>query len=387
MEDLHVILKVAERCNLACTYCYFFFGGDESYKSHSPIIKEGTIDAVSDFLQQGCEELGIKRVQIYFHGGEPLLMKKGLFDYTCLSLKHKLQNLSDNLQLKIQTNALLVNEEWVKLFDKHNVAVGVSVDGFKEHHDKYRIDHRGRGSYDKTVEKIVYLQDCAKQGKISEVGCLSVVNKEYNGGLVYKHLAHTLGFNGLDFLLPDCNHETFKEDSQDYGRFLCEAFDAWACDNNPAIDVRCLSSVVHLFLGATSGRLDFSPDYNKFAAITISSDGDLSPDDSLLSTCSPFMHTNKTVTNTSLKKYLNEPMFKHLAAASETLPHKCRECCWQNICNGGQAVHRYSHENYFNNHSVMCDGLQMLYARVTQYLLDKSIPYSFIQNRLIQGLN
>ena len=143
----------------------FFFGGDESYKSHSPIIKEETIDAISSFLQRGCEELGIKRVSIYFHGGEPLLMKHHLFEYACLSFKNKLEKILDSLLLSVQTNALLVNKEWVGLFEKYSIRVGVSIDGFKEHHDKFRIDHKGRGSYDKTVEKIKYLQGFEKQGK------------------------------------------------------------------------------------------------------------------------------------------------------------------------------------------------------------------------------
>jgi uncharacterized protein len=365
----------------------FFFGGDESYKSHSPIIKEETIDAISSFLQRGCEELGIKRVSIYFHGGEPLLMKHHLFEYACLSFKNKLEKILDSLLLSVQTNALLVNKEWVGLFEKYSIRVGVSIDGFKEHHDKFRIDHKGRGSYDKTVEKIKYLQGFEKQGRIDKVGCLSVVNKKYNGGLVYKHLVHSLGFNGVDFLLPDYTHETFKEDSRDYGRFLCEVFNAWVQDNNPAIDVRCLTSTVRILLGFDSARLDFLPDYTKFASITISSDGDLSPDDTLMSTCAPFLRTGKTVTNTSLKQYLTDPIFDYQVSASLVLPDKCRECGWQNICRGGQAVHRYSHKNYFNNPSIMCEGLQMLYTRVTQYLVDNSVPYAFIQKRLIEGIN
>ena len=80
-----------------------------------------------------------------------------------------------------------------------------------------------------------------------QVGCLSVVNKDYNGGMVYKHLVHELGFSGVDFLLPDCNHETFKEDARDYGRFLCEVFEAWIADNDPSIDgLWCTNSFLQL---------------------------------------------------------------------------------------------------------------------------------------------
>ena len=36
VQFVEVILKTAERCNLNCSYCYFFHGGDDSYKKHPP---------------------------------------------------------------------------------------------------------------------------------------------------------------------------------------------------------------------------------------------------------------------------------------------------------------------------------------------------------------
>ncbi|HEV2739171.1 MAG TPA: hypothetical protein VGU66_11380, partial [Candidatus Elarobacter sp.] len=39
-DFLSVVLKVAERCNLACPYCYFFFGGDDSYLLHPAFISD-----------------------------------------------------------------------------------------------------------------------------------------------------------------------------------------------------------------------------------------------------------------------------------------------------------------------------------------------------------
>lgn len=88
-----------------------------------------------------------------------------------------------------------------------------------------------------------------------------------------------------------------------------------------------------------------------------------------------------------LKAYLTEPIFQQLAESSKLMPQKCQDCCWMNICKGGQMVHRYSRDNNFNNPSVMCDGLKMFYALVAQYLINNGLPYSFIQARLIEKIN
>jgi uncharacterized protein len=83
MKEIHAILKISERCNLRCTYCYFFFGGDNSYEKHSPIIRKETIEGVIGFLLQGARSINPQKISLILHGGEPLLIKKQLFNYLC----------------------------------------------------------------------------------------------------------------------------------------------------------------------------------------------------------------------------------------------------------------------------------------------------------------
>ncbi len=65
INNLEVILKTAERCNLNCSYCYFFQGEDKSYQKHPSIIKRDTIKRLTLFLINGVSSLGIKNLQIY----------------------------------------------------------------------------------------------------------------------------------------------------------------------------------------------------------------------------------------------------------------------------------------------------------------------------------
>lgn len=144
---LEVVLKVTERCNIDCTYCYFFNSTNQDFKDHPAYIKYETIKDCAVFLKNSVEEAGVKFLQIDFHGGEPLMMKKHRFDEMCNLFKDHLEGIVD-LKFAMQTNAMLIDDEWLKIFAKHEIGIGISLDGPKHIHDIHRIDHRGRGTYD-----------------------------------------------------------------------------------------------------------------------------------------------------------------------------------------------------------------------------------------------
>lgn len=364
VKNLHVILKVIERCNLACSYCYFFFGGDDSYKNHPPVMRHNTISDIADFLAQGIQDLGIETLNLYFHGGEPLLQRKIDFDAMCNTFSERLS--FTNLLLGLQTNATLIDEEWIDLFKKHKVSVGVSVDGDKETHDQYRIDKKGKGSYERTKKGIFLLRN-----KLEEtVGGLCVVNPHSSGKKSYEHLVHDLGFTHLDFLFPDNHYDnSATEINLAVGNYLCEAFDAWIADDNPNIHIRFFSSLLSRLLGKDSHYINFGPLQDGVAAISVSSNGELSPDDTLKPTSPHITQTGKTIYNASLKDFLREPVFGMLHDAKTILPSLCQECVWQKICAGGEPINRYRKENNFDNPSVYCTSLKRIYEKVTTHLL------------------
>ena len=176
-ENLILILKTVERCNLNCKYCYFFNGGDESYKKHPPFISKSTIGDLIQFLKQGVEDLLLKHILVVFHGGEPLLQPIKQFEEICLML---LKELSPVVQLsfKVQTNATLISDEWIDIFSKYNVSVGISIDGPKEYNDVDRVDHKNRGSYDSVRQGIELLQQAVLSKKIEVVAAVASTSRK-----------------------------------------------------------------------------------------------------------------------------------------------------------------------------------------------------------------
>jgi uncharacterized protein len=138
MSSLNIVLKTVERCNLNCSYCYFFNGLDQTYLKRPKFIKKETIDYLAKFLKEGSDSLEIKKIDIILHGGEPLMQPKEDFIYLIEKLKSALSDL--DLSFVVQTNGTLITKKWIELLNKYKVGVGVSIDGPPEYHDKYRID-------------------------------------------------------------------------------------------------------------------------------------------------------------------------------------------------------------------------------------------------------
>lgn len=382
LERLEVILKTVERCNINCSYCYFFHGEDKSYKKHPPFISWETIQRLTQFLIDGIREFQIKSVQIDLHGGEPTLQKKAAFDQMCQHFRTHLDPLTE-LTLALQTNATLIDDEWINLFSKHKVFIGISLDGPKTINDRFRVDHKGQGTYDRTIAGLRKLQAASQEKKIERIAALCVINPKNDALELYRHLVHELNIQQLDFLLPDYTHHNFaNENPNEYGKFLCELLHAWVSDDNPRIRVRILNSALSLLTGGKTHLKGFGPTSAEIEAITVSSNGDLSPDDSLRSGI-PHLMNKCNIASISLGQFFATPEMQEVIQASKSSPDGCKSCCWENVCGGNALISRYSPANGFNNPSVFCSGLKTFYTAVTKYILENGISADKIRETLL----
>lgn len=385
-KRLEVVFKLAERCNINCTYCYMFNKGNEDYKDMPLYISDDTVAATGRFLLQGARDMGAEVVRFGFHGGEPLMIKKARFAKICETL---LGILSPELKVEfgVQTNGTLIDDEWVGLFEKYAVDVGVSIDGPEDYNDRYRLDHRGRGTYADTVRGYRLLQQAHANGRTHGAGILSVINPDFDGRRIYRHFVDDLKATSFDFLLPIETHESFDfSRSDDYGRFLCDVFDEWAKDDNPDVRVRIIRNAMYYFTGgADYVKARDQGMLHDWVLMTIDTNGNIGPDDSLKPLCGDLFST-ASVTNTRLVDYLNSPTIADLTAAEHALPTDCRDCCWQNHCKGGgfygRFSNRYSTARGFNNPTALCGALKLFYAHVAAYLLRTGLPYDTLVDSL-----
>jgi uncharacterized protein len=385
INSLEVVLKTVERCNLNCTYCYFFNAGDESYKRHPPLIKIETIEKIAEFLLKGCKELKLKRILIDFHGGEPLLQPVQQFEEMCKILQDTLTPHVE-LILTLQTNGTIFTEKYLECLAKYKVHVGISCDGPAKYHDVFRLDLKGNGSHEKIAQNIHKFQQAVREKIIPPIGILCVINPEFDAKTIYHHFTRDFGVTLLDFMLPNYTYDNFIGLVDPYANYLCDLFEVWVEDDDPLINVRIIKNSLNLLTGKGAVLSTAGPMIDGYETITIASNGELGPDDALRSASGAFLNTQKTIWNSTLKELLEHPLFNLFEDAISNLHEQCEACEWKNICQGGYLVNRYSKENQFHNPSLLCDALKKFYLRIRAFLIENGFPEDRINAVLNQRM-
>lgn len=377
---MNIILKTVERCNIGCRYCYFFRGADQSHTYHPATISRTVIESFAQFIIEGVQHFPIRTLAIVFHGGEPLLQKKADFDWMCEHLHTTLHPHVEELRFGIQTNATLIDSEWIDLFGKHSVAVGVSVDGPPTVNDAHRVDFQGRGTYGRTLRGIQLLQRAIAERRLPyALGAIAVIDPATCPADVLDHFVDTLGIRTIHFELPDLHFDSVhRPDVGVLGHYLCGLFDAWARRDDPSIYIRIISSVLAKWNGQSSALFTVGTDPQSllldYTELTIASNGDIGADDGLRSTGFWRLLPSCNVQHTSLADYLRQPQFSMLRHARSIPPSDCRDCLWESTCGGGPLINRWSHARSFDNRSVYCEGLKQLYAHMAVYLARHGVP-------------
>ena len=112
-----LILRITERCNLACDYCYA--------ACHNCKNTDMSVETALKAVALCCPENGGLRIQ--FTGGEPLLnigVMEAVFNYGKATNR--------KLILSVQTNGTLLTPEICRRLAAMKCAVGVSLDGIRE---------------------------------------------------------------------------------------------------------------------------------------------------------------------------------------------------------------------------------------------------------------
>lgn len=387
-NSIEVILKITERCNINCSYCYYFNGGNNDFERMPAIISLKTVESVALFLKQGVLDFGLTEVQVDFHGGEPMMMNKTRFKSMCIKFNDILSP-HTKLKLAIQTNATLIDEEWVNIFNQFDIGIGISIDGPKHYNDKYRIDHQGRSTYAKSLKGMTLLNEAHKHKPTTGFAALAVINPEFSAKEIFDHFVEDLGIRQMDFLLPDLFYDNFIVGSEEqYGRYLCDLFDAWfAMWKKPAnkdMDIRIINALLAKLGGnLSSSAYGFTEDEPEMLAFTIRSNGELAYDDVLRTTALWDKAGGQHVKETTLRSFLETDFMIDLNKTMTSKPTKCIDCCWVNVCGGGSLINRYTRSNNsLDNPSVYCAGLKLFYRHVTNILLKNGMSVERLKKSL-----
>jgi uncharacterized protein len=326
--------------------------GDDNWSRQSKFMSDDTVDAM-------CQQMGQlavtqkKLFSIVLHGGEPFLMGVSRLKELLAKLRAVL---SEDYPISIQSNGILISNEILDVCAEFSASVAVSIDGPKEVHDKFRIDHKEKGTFDAVVKGIAILRE-HPQAAFLNAGLLAVIDPDSDPSIVY-HFFKTLGAPSVDFLYKDGNLDRLPVGkksivSVEYGEWMTRLLKTYLADVDP-LPIRVIDDMMKVLLGGISSKEGLG--LTDFGIIIIDTDGTIMKNDTLKSTYIGADKFDKqvNVTDKNLVDFLSSADFKHYREMQRPKNSNCLNCPNLNLCGGGMILHRWSEENEFNNPSVYC---------------------------------
>lgn len=351
-----LVLKIAERCNLNCSYCYMYNHVDTTYLNKPRFISSEILDAVIDRIAAHLSRHATRQFSITLHGGEPMLAQPALIRRFATRAKTEI---GDGLSIGMQTNATLVTDEWLDVLADCRIQPGVSLDGTGAIHDRHRIGHDGRGSYADAERGFRRLQD-----RGLAPGILCVVG-EGDGLTNYLHLK-SLGADRVDFILPDVSHDRVQRGSATpVADYLIPIFDWWFSDDGPPIRIRLFENIIRLILGARSHTEALGGGPVNY--VVVDTDGSILGNDCFKVCADGLADSGLNVLSHGFDDLERAKPLIYLTLTEGLPPARaCVDCPEFHVCGGGSAPNRYSSARQFDNPSVWCADLLALIGHVRQ---------------------
>lgn len=204
----HVIVKpLGALCNLDCTYCYYL-SKPALGLSHNTQMSEEVLET---FIRQYIAGQDSEEVHFSWQGGEPTLLGLDFFRHV-LELERKYQKPNQRIANDIQTNGVLLDDQWCAFLKEHDFLVGLSIDGPEDVHDRYRRSKGGEGTF---RQVFAAAQRLRKHGVLFNT--LSVVHRDnaLRPAEVYRFLTREVGSTRLQFL-PCVEPKSFETTAPRY---------------------------------------------------------------------------------------------------------------------------------------------------------------------------
>lgn len=360
-----ILLKVASRCNLNCSYCYVYNMGDEGWQRQPKRLSED-LQAIVVHQLKRLAEYQRRPFSIVLHGGEPLLLGasrlRSLFD--------SLKNSVPECGLHIQTNGTLLSNLILDVCADYNVGISVSLDGPEMITDEFRVDHRGRGSFSRVWKGLELLRAHRATSSLFS-GVLAVIDPRTNPEHVYHFLKNT-GAPSLDFLYRDGNHDVLPFEKRslssiEYGDWMCRLLDVYLADPAPP-RIRVLDDMIKLCLGGSGTKEGIG--VSDYGIVVIDTDGAITKNDTLKSVPGPvdIFDSGWSVLRNDLSHVVLTDEFQSYHDAQRPTCDTCRTCPDLAVCGGGMPAHRWSSERGFDNPSVFCADQRRLIGRVREWV-------------------
>ncbi len=352
-------------CNLGCRYCYYLGKGrlgPERGPLHMPE------DLLENYIIQHIAASPDEVIRFSWHGGEPTVL--GL-DYFRLIVDIQRRRCPSGRTVVngMQTNGTLLDEEWGRFLAAEGFAVGLSLDGPREMHDRYRLTRDGRPTFEETMRGYEILR---RHGVPTDILCVVSSHNVRRPAEVYRFFRR-IGASYVTFLplverRPDAADGVTPETvpAEAWGDFLCSVFDEWAAGDIGLIKVQIIEEAARTAFGQEHSLCIFRPVCGDIPVVE--SNGDFY-------CCDHFVDAEHRVGNirdTPLIDLLESLSQKAFGLAKlEKMPHFCRACDVRVMCNGECPKNRFLRtQDGEPGLNYLCPGYKRFFTRVRPFVAE-----------------
>jgi uncharacterized protein len=304
------------------------------------------------FIKQYIESQDTPEAQFPWQGGEPTLLGIDFFQ-DVVRLQKKYAN-GKKVTNTIQTNGILLDDRWCSFFTENRFLVGLSIDGPRELHDRYRVDNHKRPSFDSVMRGLEFLKKHNTQ-----FNTLTVVNgtnsryplkvyrflKEVGEDfmqfipLVERKPDKSAKQLGLELSLPPVPGEKdhaspvtpWSLKPKQFGEFYVQIFDEWVRQDIGKYFVQFFDVALGNWMGVGSGVCHFAPKCGHAGALEHNGD---------LYACDHYVYPRYKLGNI-LDQSITDMMTSPEQHKFDALPKYCLECEVRFACNGECPKHRF----------------------------------------------
>lgn len=360
-----VLLKVASRCNLDCSYCYVYNMGDESWRDLPKRMSVDTEVAIAEGLRALYVAQG-RPFSIVLHGGEPLLLGYARLERLLSRLRAAL---GFACGISIQTNGVLLTTPILDLCHRQGVTFSVSIDGPSDVHDRFRVDLRGKPTHEAVIDGIHTLQSHPASEMLFS-GVLAVVDPSTSPHRIYDFFK-ALQVPSVDFLYRDGNHSVLpfgkvSAGSTEYGTWMTVILDRYVADPEPP-RIRMLDDMLKLALGGVGVKEGVG--LTDYGILVIDTDGSVKKNDTLKSSpLGDVFDDNWSVHRNTLQEIASSEAFQAYHREQRPTSATCKACPSLKICGGGMMTHRFKDGAGYDNPTVFCADQMLLIHRIHEHI-------------------
>ncbi|MBN1675173.1 MAG: anaerobic sulfatase maturase [Kiritimatiellae bacterium] len=339
-------------CNLRCTYCF--------YLDRRELYPDTRVHRMSDEVLEAMIRSFMATPQpqyaIGWQGGEPTLMGLDFFKRVT-ALQQKYGRAGSVVANGLQTNSILINDEFAEHLARYNFLVGVSLDGPAEVHNQYRRFADGRATHDRVIRAIRTLERHRVEYNVLTLVSQSNVRNPAeiyrylcDQGVYYHQYIECVEFDREGRLQP------FAITAQQWGDFLCAVFDEWIKRDMRRISVRLFDSILTMMVDGMPNVCQMGADCRQY--FVVEHNGDVYP-------CDFFVRRELKLGNVltgSWHEFQTSELYRQFGERKRQWHPNCAACEFVRFCAGDCPKNRPMKGRDPAQLSVLCDGWRQFYA-------------------------